>query len=190
MVNAPIFDVFNILLQVLDDGRLTDNKGRTVDFRNTIIIMTSNMGAFTIQERFSRAMSEGGEVPAEIVEDTRREVVEQLKQHLKPEFLNRIDEIVMFEPLSEKDIYKIVDIQLAIVHKMLKQSGVELRVTEKARKWIAHIGYDAAYGARPVKRVIQREVINELSKRILAGKIDKSEPIIIDVAEDKLSFNN
>ena len=183
-------DVFNILLQVLDDGRLTDNKGRTVDFRNTIIIMTSNMGAFTIQERFSRAMSEGGEVPAEIVEDTRREVVEQLKQHLKPEFLNRIDEIVMFEPLSEKDIYKIVDIQLAIVHKMLKQSGVELRVTEKARKWIAHIGYDAAYGARPVKRVIQREVINELSKRILAGTVDKSKPIIIDVTEDKLSFNN
>ena len=183
-------DVFNILLQVLDDGRLTDNKGRTVDFRNTIIIMTSNMGAFTIQERFSRAMSEGGEVPAEIVEDTRREVVEQLKQHLKPEFLNRIDEIVMFEPLSEKDIYKIVDIQLAIVHKMLKQSGVELRVTEKARKWIAHIGYDAAYGARPVKRVIQREVINELSKRILAGKIDRSKPIIIDTSENQLSFSN
>ena len=183
-------DVFNILLQVLDDGRLTDNKGRTVDFRNTIIIMTSNMGAFTIQERFSRAMSEGGEVPAEIVEDTRREVVEQLKQHLKPEFLNRIDEIVMFEPLSEKDIYKIIDIQLAIVHKMLKQSGVELRVTEKARKWIAHIGYDAAYGARPVKRVIQREVINELSKRILAGKIDRSKPIIIDTSENQLSFSN
>ena len=183
-------DVFNILLQVLDDGRLTDNKGRTVDFRNTIIIMTSNMGAFTIQERFSRAMSEGGEVPAEIVEDTRREVVEQLKQHLKPEFLNRIDEIVMFEPLSEKDIYKIVDIQLAIVHKMLKQSGVELRVTEKARKWIAHIGYDAAYGARPVKRVIQREVINELSKRILAGKVDKSQPIVIDCTNDQLTFKN
>ena len=183
-------DVFNILLQVLDDGRLTDNKGRTVDFRNTIIIMTSNMGAFTIQERFSRAMSEGGEVPAEIVEDTRREIVEQLKQHLKPEFLNRIDEIVMFEPLSEKDIYKIVDIQLAIVHKMLKQSGVELRVTEKARKWIAHIGYDAAYGARPVKRVIQREVINELSKRILAGKVDKSQPIVIDCTNDQLTFKN
>ena len=183
-------DVFNILLQVLDDGRLTDNKGRTVDFRNTIIIMTSNMGAFTIQERFSRAMSDGGEVPAEIVEDTRREVVEQLKQHLKPEFLNRIDEIVMFEPLSEKDIYKIVDIQLAIVHKMLKQSGVELRVTEKARKWIAHIGYDAAYGARPVKRVIQREVINELSKRILAGQVDKSQPIVIDCTNDQLTFKN
>ena len=183
-------DVFNILLQVLDDGRLTDNKGRTVDFRNTIIIMTSNMGAFTIQERFSRAMSEGGEVSAEIVEDTRREVVEQLKMHLKPEFLNRIDEIVMFEPLSEKDILKIVDIQLGIVHKMLKQSGVELRVTDKARKWIAHIGYDAAYGARPVKRVIQREVINELSKRILAGKVDKSQPIVIDCEGEALLFKN
>ena len=183
-------DVFNILLQVLDDGRLTDNKGRTVDFRNTIIIMTSNMGALTIQERFLCAMNEGGEVSSEIVEDTRREVVEQLKMHLKPEFLNRIDEIVMFEPLSEKDILKIVDIQLGIVHKMLKQSGVELRVTDKARKWIAHIGYDAAYGARPVKRVIQREVINELSKRILAGQIDKSQPIVIDCTENELSFKN
>ena len=110
--------------------------------------------------------------------------------HLKPEFLNRIDEIVMFEPLSEKDILKIVDIQLGIVHKMLKHSGVELRVTDKAREWIAHIGYDAAYGARPVKRVIQREVINELSKRILAGKVDKSQPIIIDCENNALSFKN
>ena len=183
-------DVFNILLQVLDDGRLTDNKGRTIDFRNTIIIMTSNMGALTIQERFMRAMNEGGEVSAEIVEDTRREVIEQLKMHLKPEFLNRIDEIVMFEPLSERNILEIVDIQLAIVHKMLKQSGIELRVTDKARKWIAHIGYDAAYGARPVKRVIQREVINELSKRILAGKVDRSQPIVIDCTGDELSFKN
>ena len=183
-------DVFNILLQVLDDGRLTDNKGRTVDFRNTIIIMTSNMGAFTIQERFSRALSEGGEVPAEVVEATRREVVEQLKQQLKPEFLNRIDEIVMFEPLSERDIAQIVDIQLGIVHKMLRQSGIELRVTDKARAWIAHVGYDAAYGARPVKRVIQREVINELSKRILAGTVDKSKPIVIDCSSDELSFSN
>ena len=183
-------DVFNILLQELDDGRLTDNKGRTVDFRNTIIIMTSNMGALTIQERFSRALSEKGEVSADIVELTRNEVIEQLKMELKPEFLNRIDEIVMFEPLSEKDILKIVDIQLGIVHKMLKQSGVELRVTDSARRWIAHIGYDAAYGARPVKRVIQREVINELSKRILAGKIDKSKPIVIDNASGELSFSN
>ena len=183
-------DVFNILLQVLDDGRLTDNKGRTVDFRNTIIIMTSNMGALTIQERFLNAMNKDGEVSEEIVELTRNEVIEQLKQHLKPEFLNRIDEIVMFEPLSEKDILKIVDIQLGIVHKMLKHSGIELRVTDKAREWIAHIGYDAAYGARPVKRVIQREVINELSKRILAGQIDKSQPIVIDRRGDGLSFGN
>ena len=183
-------DVFNILLQVLDDGRLTDNKGRTVDFRNTIIIMTSNMGAFTIQENFQRAMSKAGEVSADIVELTRNEVIEQLKQHLKPEFLNRIDEIVMFEPLSEKDISKIVDIQLGIVYKMLKQSGIEMRVTDKARGWIAHIGYDAAYGARPVKRVIQREVINELSKRILAGHIDKSQPIVIDCVGESLSFTN
>ena len=183
-------DVFNILLQVLDDGRLTDNKGRTVDFRNTIIIMTSNMGALTIQERFLSAMGKDGEVSEDVIELTRNEVIEQLKMHLKPEFLNRIDEIVMFEPLSEKDILKIVDIQLGIVHKMLKQSGIELRVTDKAREWIAHIGYDAAYGARPVKRVIQREVINELSKRILAGKIDKSKPIVIDTSADELSFNN
>jgi ATP-dependent Clp protease ATP-binding subunit ClpB len=183
-------DVFNILLQVLDDGRLTDNKGRTVDFRNTIIIMTSNMGAFTIQERFSRALSERGEVSADIIEQTRNEVVEQLKQQLKPEFLNRIDEIVMFEPLTEKNILEIVDIQLGIIHKMLKQSGIELRVTDAARRWIAHVGYDAAYGARPVKRVIQREVINELSKRILAGKVDKSKPIVIDTSSDELSFSN
>ena len=183
-------DVFNILLQVLDDGRLTDNKGRTVDFRNTIIIMTSNMGALTIQERFLSAMGKDGEVSEDIVELTRNEVIEQLKMHLKPEFLNRIDEIVMFEPLSEKDILKIVDIQLGIVHKMLKQSGIELRVTDKAREWIAHIGYDAAYGARPVKRVIQREVINELSKRILAGKVDKSQPIVIECSNNELSFNN
>ena len=183
-------DVFNILLQVLDDGRLTDNKGRTVDFRNTIIIMTSNMGALTIQERFLNAMGKDGEVSEDIVELTRNEVIEQLKMHLKPEFLNRIDEIVMFEPLGEKDILKIVDIQLGIVHKMLKQSGIELRVTDKAREWIAHIGYDAAYGARPVKRVIQREVINELSKRILAGKVDKSQPIVIDCSNNELSFKN
>ena len=148
------------------------------------------MGAITIQERFTRAMSEKGEVSAELIEDTRNEVIEQLKLQLKPEFLNRIDEIVMFEPLTEKDIEKIVDIQLGIVHKMLKQSGIELRVTDSARHWIAHIGYDAAYGARPVKRVIQREVINELSKRILAGKVDKSKPIVIDIEADELSFSN
>ena len=183
-------DVFNILLQVLDDGRLTDNKGRTADFRNTIIIMTSNMGAHTIQERFLGALGATGALSDEVVESTRNEVLEQLKQHLKPEFLNRIDEIVMFEPLTEKEISKIVDIQLSIVHKMLKHSGIELRVTDKARAWIAHIGYDATYGARPVKRVIQREVINELSKRILAGRVDKTQPIVIDCVGNELSFKN
>ena len=183
-------DVFNILLQVLDDGRLTDNKGRTADFRNTIIIMTSNMGAHTIQERFLGALATTDGLSDEVIESTRNEVIEQLKQHLKPEFLNRIDEIVMFEPLTEKDIAKIVDIQLGIVHKMLKQSGIELRVTDKARRWIAHIGYDATYGARPVKRVIQREVINELSKRILAGRVDKTQPIVIDCVENELTFQN
>ena len=183
-------DVFNILLQVLDDGRLTDNKGRTADFRNTIIIMTSNMGAHTIQERFLGALATTDGLSDEVIESTRNEVIEQLKQHLKPEFLNRIDEIVMFEPLTEKDIAKIVDIQLGIVHKMLKQSDIELRVTDKARRWIAHIGYDATYGARPVKRVIQREVINELSKRILAGRVDKTQPIVIDCVENELTFQN
>ena len=183
-------DVFNILLQVLDDGRLTDNKGRTADFRNTIIIMTSNMGAHTIQERFLGALATIDGLSDEVIESTRNEVIEQLKQHLKPEFLNRIDEIVMFEPLTEKDIAKIVDIQLGIVHKMLKQSDIELRVTDKARRWIAHIGYDATYGARPVKRVIQREVINELSKRILAGRVDKTQPIVIDCVENELTFQN
>ena len=183
-------DVFNILLQVLDDGRLTDNKGRTADFRNTIIIMTSNMGAHTIQERFLGALATTDGLSDEVIESTRNEVIEQLRQHLKPEFLNRIDEIVMFEPLTEKDIAKIVDIQLGIVHKMLKQSDIELRVTDKARRWIAHIGYDATYGARPVKRVIQREVINELSKRILAGRVDKTQPIVIDCVENELTFQN
>ena len=163
---------------------------RTVDFRNTIIIMTSNMGAYTIQERFSRALNEKNEVSADVVEATRNEVIEELKLHLKPEFLNRIDEIVMFEPLTEKDLLKVVDIQLGIVYNMLKASGIELRVTDNARRWIAHIGYDAAYGARPVKRVIQREVINELSKRILAGFIDKSHPIVVDIAGESLSFSN
>ena len=152
--------------------------------------MTSNMGAHTIQERFLGALATTDGLSDEVIESTRNEVIEQLRQHLKPEFLNRIDEIVMFEPLTEKDIAKIVDIQLGIVHKMLKQSDIELRVTDKARRWIAHIGYDATYGARPVKRVIQREVINELSKRILAGRVDKTQPIVIDCVENELTFQN
>ncbi len=182
-------DVFNILLQVLDDGRLTDNKGRTVDFRNTIVIMTSNMGAQIIQERFAAA-ADGKRLDPEVVERTRDEVVDLLKQHLKPEFLNRIDEIVMFEPLTHADIERIVDIQLGIVRKMLLGNGIVLEYTEAARRWIADAGFDPLYGARPVKRTIQRYVVNDLSKRILAGEVDRSKPIRIDAADDGLTFEN
>ncbi len=180
-------DVFNILLQVLDDGRLTDNKGRTVDFRNTIIIMTSNMGSHIIQERFAAA---GDTVSPELVESTRDEVVELLKQQLKPEFLNRVDEIVMFEPLSRTDIEKIVDIQLHIVERMLHENGISLSVSAAAKRWIADAGFDPLYGARPIKRTIQREVVNTLSKRILAGEVDRSSTIAIDVDDNGLRFSN
>ena len=146
-------DVFNILLQVLDDGRLTDNKGRTVDFRNAIIIMTSNMGSHLIQENFAAALN-GDKLDPEIVERTRCDVVEMLKHQLKPEFLNRIDEIVMFEPLTRKDIEQIVDIQLGIVARMLADNGIQLEYDKAAREWIASTGYDPMFGARPVKRVV------------------------------------
>ena len=182
-------DVFNILLQVLDDGRLTDNKGRTVDFRNTIIIMTSNMGSQIIQENFSEAF-DGKKLAPEVVEKTRREVIDLLKQQLKPEFLNRIDEIVMFEPLTRRDIERIVDIQLGIVRKMLEENGIRLEYTDAARKWIANAGYDPLYGARPVKRTIQRYVVNDLSKRILASEVDRSKPISIDADDKGLTFKN
>ena len=182
-------DVFNILLQVLDDGRLTDNKGRTVDFRNTIVIMTSNMGAHLIQERFAAA-ADGGKLDAATVEKTRDEVVNLLKQHLKPEFLNRIDEIVMFEPLTRADIERIVDMQLGAVRKMLLGNGIVLEYTDRARAWIADAGFDPLYGARPVKRTIQRSVVNDLSKRILAGDVDRSRPIRIDATDAGLIFEN
>ncbi len=175
-------DLFNLLLQVLDDGRLTDNKGRTVDFRNTIIIMTSNMGSHLIQERFAAAVN-GHKLPDEVVERTRDEVVELLKQQLKPEFLNRVDEIVMFEPLTLTDIEQIVDIQLHAVDRLLHGNGIELHYTEAARRRIAELGFDPLYGARPVKRTIQREIINSLSKRILAGEVDRSKPILIDAPD-------
>ena len=183
-------DVFNILLQVLDDGRLTDNKGRTVDFRNTIIIMTSNMGSHLIQDRFAKAIEEGGEVPTDTVEQTRDEVVELLKATLKPEFLNRIDEIVMFTPLSREDVESIVDIQLRSVEKMLSANGIRLEVTTAARRWVAEAGYDPMFGARPVKRTIQRYIVNDLSKRILAGEVERDRPIRIDAAEEGLTFEN
>ncbi|MDE6778137.1 MAG: ATP-dependent chaperone ClpB [Alistipes sp.] len=182
-------DVFNILLQVLDDGRLTDNKGRTVDFRNTIIIMTSNMGSQLIQENFASAV-DGGRVSEEVVERTREAVVEMLKQQLKPEFLNRIDEIVMFEPLTREDIRRIVDIQMSVIRRMLAENGIELTYTDAARDWLADAGFDPLYGARPVKRTIQRAIVNDLSKRILAGEVDRSKPISIDASPDGLTFGN
>ncbi len=183
-------DVFNILLQVLDDGRLTDNKGRTVDFRNTIIIMTSNMGSHIIQERFSKALEEHQKISEEQMESVRIEVVELLKQQLKPEFLNRIDEIVLFEPLSQSDIEQIVDMQMHNLAKLLSSSGISLNYSAEVRRYLATIGYDALYGARPVKRTIQREIVGELSKRILAGEVDRSRPIRITMENDLLHFNN
>ena len=182
-------DVFNILLQVLDDGRLTDNKGRTVDFRNTIIIMTSNMGSHIIQENFAAAFS-GEKLAPEVVERTRMDVIDLLKQQLKPEFLNRIDEIVMFEPLTRRDIERIVDIQLGAVRRMLAENGIRLEYSDKAREWIAAAGYDPLYGARPVKRTIQRYIVNELSKRILAGDVNREKPIKIGADDKGLTFAN
>ena len=183
-------DVFNILLQVLDDGRLTDNKGRTVDFRNTIIIMTSNMGSHLIQEAFSRELSDNKSLSEQSVDRVQSQVVELLKEQLKPEFLNRIDEIVMFEPLTKENIETIVDMQMNSIRKMLSHNGITLNYTEQARAWIASMGYDVVYGARPVKRVIQRQIVSELSKRILAGKVDRQQPITISVEDNNLHFSN
>ena len=182
-------DVFNILLQVLDDGRLTDNKGRTVDFRNTIIIMTSNMGAHLIQERLTAGF-DGDRIDPNLLDRTRDEVVELLKQQLKPEFLNRVDEIVLFEPLSRAHIEEIVEMQLRQVKHLLHRNGITLDYTPAARSWLAEAGYDALFGARPVKRTIQRYVVNDLSKRILAGTVDRERPIRIDAKEGGLLFSN
>ena len=179
-------DVFNTLLQLLDDGRLTDNKGRTVDFRNTIVIMTSNMGSQIIAERLAGADA----VDSEVVERTKDEVVELLKRNLKPEFINRVDEIVMFEPLRRGDIEKIVDMQLRAVARLLRHNGIEFVYTSAARRYIADVGFDALYGARPIKRTIQREVVNTLSKRILAGAVDRTKPITVDATDDGLLFEN
>lgn len=180
-------DIFNILLQVLDDGRLTDNKGRLVNFKNTIIIMTSNMGSSLIRENFEKMTPTNR---AEIQEATKEEVMELLKQTIRPEFLNRIDETIMFTPLNENEIEKIVELQLDGVKKLLAVNGVELKITPAALKFIAHEGYDPQFGARPVKRIIHRYILNQLSKDLLAQKIDKSKPIYIDVDKDGLTFKN
>ncbi len=180
-------DVFNILLQVLDDGRLTDNKGRLVNFKNTIIIMTSNMGSSVIRENLASMTPENRD---DTIERTRTQIIEMLKQSIRPEFLNRIDEIIMFTPLNEKEIEEIVGLQIKSVQKMLAANGVDLKVSRKALKFIAEEGFDPEFGARPVKRVIHRLVLNRLSKDILAGKVDKDRPIVIDVNDNTLVFSN
>ena len=174
-------DVFNVLLQVLDDGRLTDNKGRTVNFKNTLIIFTSNLGSQLIRENEEQGVPH---------EQTSQQVIELLKQTIRPEFLNRIDETIMFTPLNEKQIRDIVSMQIAGVHKMLMDSGIDLRVTDDAIDYIAQEGFDPQFGARPVKRALQRLVLNELSKSIIAGKVDHTKPVIVILRNGELQFEN
>ena len=180
-------DVFNILLQVLDDGRLTDNKGRVVNFKNTIIIMTSNTGSHIIQESFDHITNENKE---ELIEDTKEKVFDLLKKTIRPEFLNRIDETIMFTPLTKEDIADIVKIQFRSIQKMLGERDLKLEISEDAIKWIGDKGYNPQFGARPVKRVIQKYVLNELSKQILAGSVNKEQAIAIGFENGKLVFKN
>lgn len=185
-------DVFNILLQVLDDGRLTDNKGRTVDFRNTIIIMTSNIGSHIINERFEglEDASITDEKRNGIIEGTKTELMELLKQTIRPEFLNRIDEIIMFLPLTLDDVRQIVTLQINALTHMLEQSGIELVVSDRAVEWLAKDGFDPQFGARPIKRSLQRNLVNELSKQILSGKVNKEKPVTVDASDLGLTFSN
>ncbi len=180
-------DVFNILLQVLDDGRLTDNKGRTVNFKNTIIIMTSNIGSHLIQENFDKMTESNKE---EVLDKTKKEVFELLKKTIRPEFLNRIDEVIMFEPLNRNDVTDIVKIQFKQIAERLAEQHVAISATDEAIEWLAELGYDPHYGARPVKRVLQKEILNELSKQLLADKVDKSKEIVVDVFDKKFVFRN
>ena len=176
-------DVFNILLQVLDDGRLTDNKGRTVDFRNTIIIMTSNIGSHIIQENYAQLSKNNAE---QVFERTRNQVFELLKQSIRPEFLNRVDEIIMFTPLNREEIKQIVLLQFERIKQMLAQNGVSIEISESAVEWITNIGFDPVYGARPIKRVMQKKILNELSKQLLAGTINKEQTITVDYFGDDI----
>ena len=181
-------DVFNILLQVLDDGRLTDNKGRTVDFRNTIIIMTSNIGSHIIMDRLSKYTDDTP--PESVLEETKKEVFDLMKQTIRPEFLNRIDEIVMFTPLTRDDVRQIVVLQIRQINEMLAQNSIALQVTDQAIDWLAAEGYDPMFGARPVKRTLQRYLVNELSKEILAGQVDRNSTITVDADAKGLVFKN
>jgi len=179
-------DLFNLLLQVLDDGRLTDNKGRTVNFRNVIIIMTSNLGSEIIRDKMDKWKNN---MPENEAESLRKELFALLRRSLRPEFLNRVDEIVMFRPLDLKQIREIVKIQLDNVRKTLENSNLKLEVSEATIDWLAKHGYDPQSGARPVKRLIQKEIINELSKEIISGKIMKENTVAVDVEKDRLVFS-
>ncbi|HEV8508473.1 MAG TPA: ATP-dependent chaperone ClpB [Chitinophagaceae bacterium] len=180
-------DVWNVLLQVLDDGRLTDNKGRVVNFRNTIIIMTSNLGSNIIQENFEDITERNKE---EIVDRTRVEVMNLLRQTIRPEFLNRVDEIILFQPLMKTEIRAIVNIQLNNLKRLVAQSGIQLEFSDYALDFLAEQGFDPQFGARPLKRLIQKEIVNQLSRRILAGEIDKSQPVLVDVFDNTVVFRN
>ena len=195
-------DVFNTLLQVLDDGRLTDNKGRTVNFKNTIIIMTSNLGSHLIQEKFDQAEERFKkasdnwdkrvyhQIYDQAAEEAKKEVLAMLKQTIRPEFLNRIDEIIMFSPLNETEIRQIVTLQVNGVAKMLKENGITLRLTDEAINFLAKAGFDPEFGARPVKRAIQKYLLNDLSKKLLSGEVNRDKEIVVDVNNDELTFNN
>lgn len=183
-------DVFNILLQVLDDGRLTDNKGRTVNFKNTIIIMTSNMGSQLIQQKFEAIANKRADERARIIDETKGEVLEMLKKTIRPEFLNRIDDIIMFEPLTQPQIEQIVRLQVAGIARLLKDQDVQLDVADDAIALVAKAGFDPEFGARPVKRALQRLLLNDLSKALLAGTVDKTKPIHVKADGDKLAFSN
>src|SRR5215831_8768582 len=180
-------DVWNVLLQVLDDGRLTDNKGRVVNFKNTIIIMTSNIGSLLIQEAFENVTERNVE---EVTEKAKAEVMNLLRQTIRPEFLNRVDEIIMFHPLMKREIRNIINIQLNHLRDMVAQSGIQLRFSDYLIDYLAENGYDPQYGARPLKRLIQKEIVNQLSKKILAGDIDKSHPVLVDVFDGVVVFRN
>ena len=184
-------DVFNILLQVLDDGRLTDNKGRTVNFKNTIIIMTSNLGSQYIQSQFEKLTPSTSPAAREaLIEDTKKGVLEMLKKTIRPEFLNRIDETIMFLPLTQDQIRQVVRLQISGITKMLEGNGITLKLTDAAVDFLARAGYDPEFGARPVKRAIQRYLLNDLSKTILAQDIDRTKPIVVDAAGESLAFRN
>ena len=180
-------DVWNILLQVLDDGRLTDNKGRVVNFKNTIIIMTSNLGSDIIQENFSDVTEKNLDT---VLERTKTEVMGRLRETIRPEFLNRVDEIILFQPLMKNEIRGIIRIQLEGLRKLVGQSGIDLRYSDYLIDFLAENGFDPQFGARPLKRLIQKELVNKLSRKILSGEVDKTHPVLADVFDNVVIFRN